>query len=128
MAHREYLRNLRLSSSSDLDYHQRKADRSICPRRQDFNRLYADFCKEKYGARNGKEMFDSLNYRVAAYQEENPESTVEFQRYEENGENITPFILTIVTPLMKRVHLMVYNCSYNSTVKINALFVLGSWS
>ena len=85
----------------------RKADRSLCPRRQDFNRLYADFCKDKYGEKNGAMMFVALEERVDEYCHLNPDSTVKFQKYEECGDEITPFILAIVTPLMKRVHLKV---------------------
>ena len=59
LAHREFLQDLRSGSKDDLEFHKQKADRSMCPRRQDFNRLYADFCTERYGARNGLAMFSA---------------------------------------------------------------------
>ena len=101
------MRQLRLYSKNDLEYHERKADRSQCPRRQDFNRMYAHFCKDKYGNRNGKEMFESLQERAKVYKEEHAEASIEYQEYEELEENVVPFILVIITPLMKRAHKMV---------------------
>ena len=40
------------------------ADRSICPRRGDFNNLYTEFCRLKYGAKNGTEMFSKMTERL----------------------------------------------------------------
>ena len=107
LAHREYLRQLRNKSKDDLEYHKWKSDRSICPRRQDFNRMYGDYCKSKYGEKNGSRMFDTLRERASLFKLENPEASVEFQEYQETQESTTPFILCIITPLMKRVHEMV---------------------
>ena len=52
-------------------------------------------------------MFENLEEKISEYQIRHPESAVELQRYEETEESVTPLILVIVTPLMKRVHLMV---------------------
>ena len=95
---------MRIACKTDLEFQLKKADRSICPRKHDFGRLYADYRREKYGGKNGELMFQALDARVKQYCEENSDSSVEFQKYVECGENVTPFILAIVTPLMKRVH------------------------
>ena len=110
MAHREFCHQLKRQCSNDLEYHRVKADRSKAPRRQDFNRLYNTFCKERFGARNGHGMFQCLEERIEQYKENNPDCFAKMQRYEECDDNETivqPFILTVVTPLMKRVHEMV---------------------
>ena len=84
-----------------------KDNRAVSPRRPDYNRLYASYCKERYGGRNGKEMFQSLTEIVATYEENNPCSVITYQEYQEQENAITPFILTILSPLMRRVHEMV---------------------
>jgi len=97
---------LRFDYKDELIYHKIKADRSICPKRPDFNRLYSAFNREKYGSKNGKEMFQQLDPNVCDYIEKYPEFSIEFQQYEDSDEHVQPFILTIMTPLMKRVHSM----------------------
>ena len=52
-------------------------------------------------------MFQHLEQKILTYTEKYPESNVKFQRYEETKLSVTPFTLTIVAPLMKRVHTMV---------------------
>ena len=98
---------LRFEVANELEYHRMKADRSLCPRRADFNRLYNEYCKEKHGSKNGKEMFEHLEQKILTYMENSAESSVKFQRYKESDVIVTPFILIIITPLMKRVHTMV---------------------
>ena len=88
---------------------KRKADRALTPRRPDYNRLYQAYSKEKFGARNGVEMFTHLDEVIKDYIKEYVDATIQFQPYEEDvGEDgepvITPFILIIVTERMKRVH------------------------
>ena len=107
LAYREYQQNLKLDCEDELEFHYIRSDRSKCTRRPDFNRLYNIYCKDKYGSKNGKEMFENLEEKISEYQIRHPESAVELQRYEETEESVTPLILVIVTPLMKRVHLMV---------------------
>ena len=113
LAYTQFLKDLKLTCNSqdkvqnDLDYHIKKANRSISPRRPDFNRLYQSYCKEKYGERNGSKMFEQLNEIVNSYQLENNDSAIKFQAYEESDDRVSPFILVILTDLMKRVHLLV---------------------
>ena len=40
MAYYEFLQQLRANSMNELDFHIKNADRSICPRRGDFNTVY----------------------------------------------------------------------------------------
>ena len=77
------------------------------PTKPDFNRLYSEYCRDKYDSKNGEKMFEHLEEKIKKYREQSPESNVHFQQYEEIGESIQPFILVIVTPLMRRIHEMV---------------------
>ena len=52
LAYKEFLQNLRKDCDDELIFHKQKADRSVCPRRRDFNFLYSQFCKEKFGGKN----------------------------------------------------------------------------
>ena len=112
LAYKQFLSQLRSTSPSDDDYQIKKADRSLSPRRPDYNRLYTAYCKEKYGGKNGSEMFDALDEIIGNYVAEHQDSIVQFQRYEEKHKeneavSVQPFIVCILTPLMKRVHEMV---------------------
>lgn len=108
LAYREFLHQLLNSCENLLDFHVKKADRSQAPRRPDFNRLYSTYCKEKYGDKNGEAMFDALQQLVTEFKESSKDASAMFQPYTENDcGDIQPFILAIVTPLMKRVHQMV---------------------
>lgn len=116
LAHFEFLKQLKNIceglDDSDLAYLKQKADRSLTPRRPDFNRLYQTYKKEKYDERNGPIMFEQLDQVIQEYIKEYTQATIQFQAYkEEVGENeenvVTPFILVIVTDQMKRVHKLV---------------------
>ena len=56
----------------------------------------------------------------------NPEACVIMQKYEEreNSQENQPFILTILTPLMKRVHYMVRKISNHANISIACLYFL----
>ena len=105
LAYREYMTNLKECCKDDLDFHHRKGDRSKCPRRGDFYNIYTEFCKSHFGAKNGEEMLAALDEKVEKLKEQYPEMQVQKQDYDEG--NDSPFILAFVTPLMKRVHVMV---------------------
>ena len=113
LAHYEFLKQLKdickELDDPDLTYMKRKADRSLTPRRPDFNRLYVTYKEEKYGVRNGAEMFAQLDQVIQEHIKEFTDASIKFQAYEEEvGEDeetlVTPFILVIVTEQMKRVH------------------------
>ena len=42
-ARQQYLKELRATCSDELTYHKKKADRSVTPRKRDFNHLYSKF-------------------------------------------------------------------------------------
>ena len=63
-AYNEFLRNLQSNSEDKLNFHLRKADRSKCPRRRDFNSLYIKYCHKEFGGKNGAEMFEKHQERI----------------------------------------------------------------
>ena len=81
----------------------KKLGRYICPRKHDFERLFADFRREKYGGKNGELMSQALDVRVKQNVEESSNSSVSFQKYAEWTSNMS-FIVAIVTLLIKRVY------------------------
>ena len=116
VAHFEFLKQLKdLCDGLDkpeMAYMKKKADRSLTPRRPDFNRLYQAYKKEKYGERNGPVMFAQLSQVIEDYIKNYIDATIRYQPYQEEvGDEeetlVTPFILAIVTEQMKRVHKLV---------------------
>ena len=106
-AYREMMRQLRSECNDDLDYHRRLSDRSQAPRRKDFNNIYTEFKKERFGTGSLSEMFSTLKERVKSLKEKEKDQdyTIECQEFDESIDQL--FILVIITPLMKRVHRMV---------------------
>ena len=112
-AYQEFLRQLRSECNTDLDYHKRLSDRSQAPRRKDFNDIYINF-KERFGTASLTDMFCALEERIKCLQEKDDDYTIQFQTFDE--EINQPFIMVVITPLMKRVHKLVcyqYLCSMN---------------
>ena len=99
-ARQQYLKEIREACTNDLEFHKMKADRSVVPRRRDFNYLYTQFGNERFGGR-GVMMFSKLVEKLEEYKTENPEATTNHQMFEGDQR---PLIIVIVTPLMKRVH------------------------
>ena len=104
-AYRELLRQLRSECKDDLEYHRRLSDRSQAPRRKDFNDIYTDFKKERFGTGSMSEMFSTLEERIKCLKQKDEEYIIEFQKFDESIDQ--PFILVVITPLMKRVHKLV---------------------
>ena len=102
LAYFDYIQQLRKESKDELDFHEKKADRSFCPRRRDFNYLYKKFCNEKFGSKNGEKMFLELERKINTFQEDHADSKVSYQPFD--MENNNPLIIALVTPLMARVH------------------------
>jgi hypothetical protein len=105
VAYREFLRQLRSECKDELEYHQRLADRSIAPRRQDFNDIYSEFKRERFGTGNMSDMFSALEERIECLQQKDQDYTIKYQKFDEEIDQ--PFIVAIVTRLMKRVHKLV---------------------
>lgn len=62
-ARQQYLKELRATCSDELTYHKKKADRSVTPRKRDFNHLYSKFGEEKFGGK-GTLMFEKLEEKL----------------------------------------------------------------
>ena len=112
LAYKQFLSQLRSTSPSEDDYQVKKADHSLSPHRPDYNILYTAYCKEKYGGKTGSVIFDALNEIIVNYVAEHQDSIIHFQRYEEKHKeneavSVQPFLVCILTPLMKPVHEMV---------------------
>ena len=104
-AYTEFIQSFRSSCNDDLDFHLKKADRSKCPRRTDFNALYIKFCEEHFGSRNGVEMFSLLEKKIENLKKNEKGLKLNYQPYDK--ESGSALILAIVTPFMCRVHNMV---------------------
>ena len=104
-AYTEFIQNFRSSCIDDLDFHLKKADRSNCPRRTDFNALYIKFCEEHFGSRSGVEMFSLLEEKIANLKKSEEDLKIDYQPYDK--EKGSALIIAIVTPFMCRVHNMV---------------------
>lgn len=105
-ARQQHLKELRATCSDELTYHKKKADRSVTPRKRDFNHLYSKFGEEKFGGK-GPLMFEKLEEKLQDYKKSHPGATINHQLYE--GDE-TPLIIAIVSPLMKRVHKEIPQC------------------
>ncbi|XP_035660668.1 uncharacterized protein LOC118405331 [Branchiostoma floridae] len=98
-ARQQFLSDLKSDCMDEITFHRQKADRSIMPRKRDFNYLYEQFGRERYGGKDSQ-MFVKLKERLDSYKEENPEASIKCQIYEGDSK---PLIIALVTPLMKRV-------------------------
>ena len=103
----EFLRNLQSNSEDELNFHLKKADRSKCPIRRDFNLLHIKYCYKKFGSRNGAEMFDKIEERINEFMECNEGVKILYQLY--NKDRNSALILEIVTPLKQRLNSKVIN-------------------
>ena len=77
-ARQQYMKEIRETCTNDLEFHKKKADRSVVPRRRDFNSLYTQFGNERFGGR-GVMMFSKLVEKLEEYKTENPKATVSHQ-------------------------------------------------
>lgn len=107
-AYAEFLSEFRRKCATDLEFHRKKADRSCCPRRFDFNVLYAKFCVEQFGGKNGPEMFKLLEEKIQLLKEEDEDLHIEYKIHDRKESS--SLIIAILTPLMNRVHKKVSAC------------------
>ena len=98
-AYREFVNKLKLSYDNTTEYQKAKADRSICPRRTDFNFLYVEYNRQKFGGSEVAMVMHILEDRVAAIRESRPDIKLNLSHSTDS-----PLLLSIVTPLMQRVH------------------------
>ena len=59
-AYKEMLQLLKQQSKDDLELHLNLADFSKMPKRRDFNNLYTEFHRKKFGTKDVKKMFENL--------------------------------------------------------------------
>ena len=102
MACYEFLQQLTANAINELDFHIKKANRSICPRHRDFNTLYKNYCEEEFGGKNGGKMLDQLEEQINGYRNTNPDCKIVYQLFDPDMSDA--LIIAIVTPLMKRIH------------------------
>ena len=60
MAYYEYVQQLRTEVSSDLEFHMKKADCPICPRRRDINSLYKEIMRKNLEGKTETKCLTSL--------------------------------------------------------------------
>ena len=123
MAYYEYLRQLRTEVSSELEFHMKKADRSFCPWRRDFNSLYKRYCKEEFGGKNRNKMFDQFDGKISEYKEKHPSCKLSYQLYD--PERSKPLIIAILTSLMSRIHSEVCFSAFEGLAGLTVLYQFG---
>ena len=96
-----FLQQLRANAINELDLHMKKADRSICLRRIDFNTLYKKYCEEEFGGENGGKMFDQLEEQINGYTNMYPDCKIVYKLFDPNMSDA--LIIAIVTPIL-RIH------------------------
>ena len=102
--HRVFMQQLRSEYNTEIEYHQQLADRSLVPRRNDFNNLYKEYNRKTYGIGSLSYMFSALKERLETLDKDKGYSFA-YQEYSE--EMNQPFIVVIITPVMRRIHEMV---------------------
>lgn len=75
-ARQQHLKELRATRSDELTYHRKKADRSVTPRKRDFNHLYSKLGEEKFRGK-GPLMFEKLEEKLQDYKKSHPGATID---------------------------------------------------
>ncbi|KAF0532740.1 hypothetical protein F8M41_011029 [Gigaspora margarita] len=101
-AYHTYMEEIQLKHENDEEV---LADRAICPNRHDIYYLHKKFLDQIVGARNGKDMFSRLAKEIEEFNI-NDKGCAWMQLYiaPTNLDPGQPFILVIITNLMKRCH------------------------
>ena len=102
LAYRQFVKAIQSRSKDDLEFHKFLADRSVAPRRRDFNRFYKDFKDERFGAKDLKTILVKLGEKVKELRESDENMKAKLNEF--NEEENEPLIVIVVTPLMMRVH------------------------
>lgn len=113
---------LHLSTSDDDELVQLLADRAKNPDQGFIKHLYNQFRKSQLGDQNRRDMFIRLEEMVNEYNNSGKGRAI-FQTY--NSSTNTPFILCIVTNLMKRVHEKIHQagelCYFDASASFDPL-------
>ena len=100
LAYNEFLRNMQSNPKDELTFILKKLTGPSVQEEETL--LYIKYCHEKFGGRNGAEMFDKLEGIINDFMESNEGAKITHQLYNED-QNLA-LILAIMTPLMKRVN------------------------
>ena len=122
LAYNEFIKGIKQECSDSLEFHLKLADRSKVPSRRDFNNLFTEYKRSKYGSKNLTEMFKVLENRINLAKEQHSDYDIILQTFDE--EERDPFILAVVTPLMKRIHEKVNIHYYYIVLNFIHLFTL----
>ena len=76
------------NSEDELNFHLRKANRSKCPRRRDFNSLHIKYCHVEFGGKNGAEIFDKLEERINEFTESNGGAKISHQLFDKDHNSV----------------------------------------
>ena len=99
LAYKEVYKSMTMQASDEIQFHLLTADRSKVALRRDFNSLYTEYKKERFGSKDLNSMFSVLNQKVKNLQQIDGYS-IKFQPF--NAYENDPFISAIVSPLVKR--------------------------
>ena len=78
-AYREFLRQLKSECKDDLEFHKRFSDWSQAPRRKDFNDIYTNFKKERFGTTSLSDMLCINQFETSPFPPGRPR---EFELFE----------------------------------------------
>ena len=76
-ARQQFFKELKSVCKDEIEFHMKKADRSVTPRQRDFRHIYEQYGKQKFGGKNG-EMFEKLAEMIEQYKAKNDEASVDF--------------------------------------------------
>ena len=102
LAYKEFIDRVKKDATNELEFHQNLADRAIVPKRHDFNTLFTKYKIHKYGSKDLPSMFATLKKNAEQLVSQDPDYKIQIQTFD--CESNDPFILAVVSPLMKRVH------------------------
>ena len=82
MAYNEFLKQLRGNAINELDFHIKKADRSVSPRHRNFNTLSKKYCEEEFRGKNREKMFHQLEEQINGYRYMKPDFKIVYQLFD----------------------------------------------
>ena len=102
LAHRQMRKSLQQTYQEKQDFQVALADRSIMPSRRDFNNLFTEYKRKKFGSKDVPTMCAVLKEKMDEII--SIDGNYSFHLNEFSEEENEPLILIIVSPVMKRVH------------------------
>ena len=108
VAYKEFVKGVKCSSKNQIEFYESLSHRSKIPRRRE--QLYTQFKIETYCSKNVKTMFDLIKSKIQRLIKDKSYFSIQFNEFD--SEENSPFVLTFITPLMKRVHTVVSYCLF----------------